>query len=217
MFRDRIHAGEILADLLRPYIKRDPYFFVIPNGGVPVAIPIIKLFYELNSKVDFQLLPVKKIHLPQRSSGFGAITIDGEVLLNGPLITRMKLPPAEIQSLTESTLKEINQRKLDYAIEPLSDDLTKKVVVIVDEGLPTGITMMAAIKSLQKFHPFELIVAVPTASQLAIDRISPYVNTIICPNIRRTFFFSTAHSYRSYQEVGVEEVKLLLKSIPLAA
>ena len=173
MYRDRIHAGEILADILLPLLKRNPYIFVIPNGGVPVAIPILKKLQKNNVPFEWALLVVKKIYIPNTTAGFGAITTDREILLNGPLVTRMEMHPDEIQRLAAKTLQELERREAEYGIEKRDYDLEGKQTVIIDEGLPSGITMMAAIKSLQHFHPSELIVAIPTASQTAIIQIEP--------------------------------------------
>jgi putative phosphoribosyl transferase len=213
MYRDRTHAGEVLAAILFPILKRNPYIFVIPNGGVPVAVPILKKLQKNNLLFEYAMLIVKKIYIPNTTAGFGAITIDREILLNGLLVTRMEMHPNEIQRLTAKTLREVERREAEYGIEKQEYNLEGRQTVIIDEGLPSGITMMAAIRSLQKFHPSELIVAIPTASQMAITQIEPEVSQIICPNVRKSFFFSTAQAYAHYSRVNIEMVKKLLKEV----
>ena len=180
LFHDRRHAGEILADALTPYVMQYPHLFIIPNGGVPVALPIVQKLYRESGRVQYDLLPVKKIHIPHRPVGFGAVTLTGEILLNAPLVTRMKLSPFDIQELASLTLDEINHRKQEYGIKDKNFNLKGRITIIIDEGLPSGITMIAAITSLQKFKPSRLIIAVPTASKIAIDRISSHIGEIIC-------------------------------------
>ena len=215
MFHDRIHAGEVLAELIEPYVKEPNHFFIIPNGGVPVALPIIKKMVNSNLVPYYDLIPVKKIYIPFQSAGFGAITLDNEVLLNAPLVQRMNIHPKDIERLAETTIQEIERRKLSYKITKKGFDLRNKAAIIIDDGLPSGITMMAAIKSLRQFKPFKIIIAIPTASQLAIDNISPFVNEILCPNIRNTSFFSTAHCYDNYPKLNIDETKNYLEKFPI--
>jgi predicted phosphoribosyltransferase len=185
--------------------------FTIPNGGVPIAIPVLRAFHEAQVNFEFHLLPVKKILIPQQTAGFGAITLDGQILLNGPLTARMQMHPDEIRHLARKTMQQIQRRRHAYSIEQQTFQLTERIVLLLDDGLPSGITMLAAIQSLQKYNPLKIVVAVPTASQIAVDRIQPYVHEFICPNIRSTAFFSTEHAYETYSELDIERTKFFLE------
>lgn len=213
MFKDRFDAGNALFNLLEPYIDNNTALFAIPNGGIPVALPIIEKMNEIYSNIKLNLILVRKIPIPEKpEAGFGAITLNGFVLFNGPLVTRMNLHEREIERLIQKVQTEINQRKELFGTRYQNFAIRDKSVILIDDGLATGITMTAAIQSIQEFNPLKIIVAVPTASRLAVNRIQAQVDVFICPNIRETFFFATQAAYENYHDVSNLEVQHILLS-----
>ena len=214
MYSDRSKAGEVLADLLDSYKMENLTILAIPNGGVPVAFPIYKRFRKINPKVEFQLLIVRKIPIPfNTEAGFGAITLDGTIILNKALVERIGLNEDQIQAQASMVLKQMRDRLKVYGLEEQKFDLQDKTAIIVDDGLASGFTMLAAIKSIQKYNPSKIIISVPTSPRSSISRVSPLVDTVICPNIRDTLFFAVANAYKKWYDLDFDEVHVILSEI----
>jgi putative phosphoribosyl transferase len=214
VFQDRSHAGEVLADLLKDYSHDKLSLVAIPNGGVPVALSIFKNFRELNQNVELQLLVVRKIPIPfNTEAGFGAITFDGTIILNQPLVARLGLTEDQIQHQASEVMQDMKRRLKFYDIETQKFEMKDKVVILIDDGLASGFTMIAAIKSIRKYDPRKIIVAVPTAPRSSVERVSPLVDAVICPNIRDTLYFAVADAYKNWYDLDAEEVRTILKEI----
>ena len=214
VFRDRRSAGETLAELLKPYTKENVTILAIPNGGVPVAFPIFKNFRKRNPNVEFQLLIVRKIQIPYNTeAGFGAITLDGTIILNEMLVARIGLNEEQIQRQASKTLKQIEERLKRYGIESQEFDLKNKVAILVDDGLASGFTMLAAVNSIKKFDPEKIVVAVPTAPRSSVERVAPLVDDLICPNIRDTLWFAVADAYKNWYDLEIDEVRGILEEV----
>ncbi len=214
MFRDRKQAGIALANLLEPLASENLSILAIPNGGTPVAFQIYKEFHKKNPNVEFNLLIVRKIPIPDNTeAGFGAVTSDGTIILNKPLVAQIGLTNDQIQKLAIKVIDEIHARLQKYGIHTQKFELINKVVILVDDGLASGYTMIAAIQSVKKFNPKKIIVAVPTAPRSSVERITPLVDNLICPNIRDTLFFAVADAYQNWYDLDVNEVREILKEV----
>ena len=214
MYRDRLHAGEVLAELLKPYSKERMVLLVIPNGGVPVGYGIFKRFRRENPNIEFNLIIVRKIPIPYNTeAGFGAITIDGTTILNEPLVARIGLTEQQIKKAASKVLEDMKVRLRIYGIEGQEFELKDKVAILVDDGIASGYTMIAAVKSIQKYHPKKIVVAVPTAPRSSVDRVAPLVNEVVCPDIQDTYSFAVANAYKNWYDLDVEEVREILKEI----
>ncbi|MCP8315323.1 MAG: phosphoribosyltransferase [archaeon] len=210
VFKDRIHAGELLAKKLENYKDEDLIILAIPSGGVPVGFIIAK---EINK--PFELMIVRKIPIPiEPEAGFGAMSFDGIIVLNKPLVERLGLTKEEIDECSSHVLKEIKRRMDKFRGDKPFPDLRNKVVIIVDDGLASGYTMLAAIKSVKKRSVRKIIVAVPTASTSAISLIFPYADEIVCLNIRDSFFFAVADAYKNWYDLSDDEVQNYLGKPP---
>jgi putative phosphoribosyl transferase len=216
VFRDRTHAGMILADLLERENNSNTVIIAIPNGGVPVALPIYNKIQKKNPNTIFHLLIVRKIPIPYNTeAGFGAITIDGTVILNEPLVQRIGLTEGQIQNQVTKVMAQMKHRLKEYGISSPKLELEGKNVIIVDDGLASGFTMIAAVKSIQKFQPQKIIIAVPTAPQSSVDRVSPFADQIVCPNVQNTLYFAVANAYKNWYDLEIAEVRELLQKANL--
>lgn len=214
MFRDRPHAGEVLAEGLKSYSKERVVLLVIPNGGVPVGFAIFKRFRKENPNVDFNLIIVRKIPIPYNTeAGFGAITIDGTIILNEPLVAQIGLTESQIQKAASKVLGDMKARLKTYGIETQKFELKDKVVILIDDGIASGFTMIAAVKSIQKYNPRKVVVAVPTAPRSSVERVAPLVDEIVCPDIQDTYSFAVANAYQNWYDLDTEEVRTILKEI----
>lgn len=206
VFRDRVHAGELLASKLKPYVGKDSIVLAIPSGGVPIGITLAK---ELGLQMD--LIIVRKLPIPYNTeAGFGSMSWNGEVKLNEKLVEQLQLRDPEIDSIIRDVKSELDKRMEIFRGNRPFPELKGKTAIIVDDGLASGYTLLAAISSVKKLSPARIIVAVPTASKNAVDLLAPYVDEIFCLNIRETKIFAVADAYQEWHDLTQQEVLKLL-------
>ena len=206
VFRDRVHAGELLASKLKPYVGKDSIVLAIPSGGVPIGSTIAK---ELGLQMD--LIIVRKLPIPYNTeAGFGSMSWNGEVKLNEKLVEQLELSDPEIDSIIRDVKSELDKRMEIFRGNRPFPELKGKTAIIVDDGLASGYTLLAAISSVKKLSPARIIVAVPTASKNAVDLLAPYVDEIFCLNIRETKIFAVADAYQEWHDLTQQEVLKLL-------
>ena len=209
VFTDRLEAGEILGSMLKTEYNHVEYGMVlaIPSGGVPVAINVSK---TLGLPLD--LLIVRKLQIPGNpEAGFGAMALDGTIFLNEALLAELHLNPALIEAEKRRVAMELEKRNVMFRKGRPSSDLVGKTVILVDDGLASGFTMLASVHMTKKAKARETVVAVPTAPQRSIDRILSEVDKIYCANIRTTPFFAVAEAYGHWYDLGEKEVLDLLE------
>jgi putative phosphoribosyl transferase len=203
VFSDRHDAGRKLGALIqsRPFLE-DPIVMAIPAGGVPVGVEIARALHA-----PFSLMIVRKIQIPGNTeAGFGAVTFDGHVLINEHLRSVLGLSGEEVDTAIAATRRNITERVARYMSGRPFPDPAKKSVVLTDDGLASGYTMLAAVESIRTLHPERIIVAVPTASASSAGRIAREVDECICLNIRSGDRFSVAEAYRNWFDLDDREV-----------
>ena len=221
-YESRFKAGEILAEFIlsqNPVIKRiisnkieKVFLFAIPNGGVPVVEGFCSVL-----KINYDVLIVRKIKIPYNTeAGFGSVTTDGTVLINEALLSRLNLSESSIENSIETTKREIKER-IDFYnkstdIESSYNSLiNKNYIFIMDDGLASGFTMLAAIKMIKKYNPKQLYIGIPTAPLHTVTLIQHDVDEIYCPNIRKTSWFAVADAYKHWYDVPEKEVLDIIK------
>jgi putative phosphoribosyl transferase len=209
VFRDRLQAGKLLSERLREYAnKGNVVLLALPAGGVPVGHVVAR---ELAISMD--LMIVRKIQIPWNAeAGFGAVTWDGEKVLNKNLIRRLGLTKKEVEESISQTKETIQERVKKFKKDKPMSDLKDKVVMLVDDGLASGFTMLAAVRSARKGTSKKIIVAVPTASLGAVKLLAPEVDEIVCLNIRSGPVFAVADAYKNWYDLTDEEVIKILQS-----
>ena len=206
VFRDRQHAGEILADMLREYGPSDAIVMAIPAGGVPVGKVLAE---KLN--FPFDLAVVSKITLPWNTEvGYGAVAFDGSVRLNNDLVARLGLTDEEIQQGISKTSAKVAHRVKNLRSEQALPDLSTSQIILVDDGLASGFTMHVAVEALQKAGTNRITVAVPTGHQRSVESIAGEVDTLYCANIRGGYHFAVADAYECWSDVDEEALASLL-------
>ncbi len=216
-YESRLKAGELLVEFIENRIKvlKDQLFnnktlffcFAIPNGGVPVTEGFCSKY-----NLTYDILIVRKIKIPYNTeAGFGAITTDGTILINKSLLSQLNLSEKQIQDSISLTKNEISERLKLYNKESslkkfYSDHIKNKYIFLLDDGLASGFTMLAAISMIKKYHPLKIYVAVPTAPLRTINRIKAEVDEIICPNIRDVLWFAVADAYKNWYDIPETEV-----------
>ena len=213
VYRDRIDAGEHLAFALKQFRTTNALVLAIPSGGVPVGLVVSSLL-----DLPFDLLIIRKIPIPgYTESGFGAVSLEGDMVLNEPLVRELGLSPEEIEVLAEPVQAELQARNRIFRENRPWPELTGKTVILVDDGLASGYTMLAAVRVVRRHKASLIVVAVPTASVSTIKLVAPQVDAIICPNIRSGYSFAVADAYRNWYDLDRTEVIKLLKSQGLLA
>ncbi|MFW9973248.1 MAG: phosphoribosyltransferase [Candidatus Odinarchaeota archaeon] len=216
-YESRFIAGKILAEYIKnnkeelfAQITRNPddfFCFAIPNGGVPVSEGFCSYF-----NIYYDILIVRKLKIPYNpEAGFGAITTDGTVLFNPPLLDQLNLSEKQINHSISLTKEEIQQRIKYYNRElnlqaKYLENIQNKNIIILDDGLASGFTMLAGIKMIKNYKPMKIYVAVPTAPLGTIKKVRSEVYEIFCPDIRNTLWFAVADAYEHWYDVPETEV-----------
>ncbi len=201
-FRDRVDAGERLAESLDEYRGSEIVILAVPRGGVPVAVKVAE---KLGAPLD--VVVPRKITIPGNpEAGYGAVTEDGTIVLNEPLVARLGLSQWQIQRQAEEVRAEIARRAAIYRSKLLMPSLEAKTAIIIADGLASGFTMLAAAKSTQQRNAARIVVAVPVASGAAYDLIKGVVDDLVCLVIARTYEFAVASFYHSWYDLTDAEV-----------
>ncbi|MFX1455446.1 MAG: phosphoribosyltransferase [Promethearchaeota archaeon] len=187
--------------------QEDFFCYCIPNGGVSVAEGFcsrLNLYYDI--------IIVRKIKIPYNTeAGFGSITTDGTILMNKTLLSQLNLSEDSIRNSIEITKSEINERlefygKKNNITDIYEHNIKNRNVFIIDDGLASGFTMLAAIKMIKKYNPVKIFITVPTAPLRTINFIKNEVDEVFCPNIRDTAWFAVADAYVNWYDVPESEV-----------
>jgi putative phosphoribosyl transferase len=213
MYKDRIQAGHALAGLLARYEAQSAVVLAIPRGGVEVAFPI-----AVRLRAPMDLVVPRKLPIPTNiEAGFGAITADGSKFLNEDLISYVGLTDAEIEEIAARVLEEVKRRERTYRGDKSFPELANRTAIVVDDGLATGYTALAAIAYVRKRQPKRVILAVPVASKDAEMLVKSQVDEYICPLTSNRPWFAVANFYERFSDLTDEEVLTCLKKYELVA
>ncbi|WP_414468325.1 phosphoribosyltransferase [Methanobacterium sp. ACI-7] len=207
VFRDRNHAGEVLAEMLMMYKNTDAVVFAIPAGGVPVAAEL-----AARLQISLEIAVVSKITLPWNTeAGYGAIAFDGTIILNEEMMQRLGLEESDIEKGIENTKIKVKRRIAEFQSGHASHKVSGRTAIIVDDGIASGYTMLVAVDALKKAGASQIIIAVPTAHFENIKQILPNVDAVYCANLRGGWSFAVADAYEFWSDVSEEEVIEILK------
>ncbi|QJA06967.1 phosphoribosyltransferase [Thermosulfurimonas marina] len=197
--------------MLRPAYEKGPpgWILAIPAGGVPVAVEVARAL-----KWPLDLLLVKKLPLPWNpEAGFGALTIEGDLLVNREAMRYFRLTEEDLAWARERAREELQKRNRLLRGGRPYPDLSGKTVLLVDDGLASGFTMLAGVQMVRRKGVSKVIVAVPTASERSLELLEPQVDEIYCPNVRSGPYFAVADAYQNWYDLDYEEVLDFLKSL----
>lgn len=207
IFENRFDAGKQLAEKLSAYKNETTIVLAIPNGGLPIGLQVA---LALGAELDVVIS--RKIPIPLRpEGGFGAVADDGTTILNHDLVRDLKLTPSQINYQVAGVRNEIQKRSIFYrGTRPLSV-VTGKTVIIVDDGLASGYTMMAAVESVRRRRPARIIVAVPVASEMAVRKVEKVADRIVTVETALVPKFYVSYYYRYWNTVSDDEGLKCLK------
>ena len=209
VFKDRDEAGRLLAERLVKYKDSNGIIFGIPSGGVPIAREIS---IALNLPVD--LIIARKIQIPYNpEAGFGAMGPDEETVFNKRLLNQIGLTEDEVSVQTKKTMSVVKKRNDLFRGDKPYPSLKDKTIIITDDGLASGYTMLAAVRFVKKTKPEKVVVAVPTGSKNTVDFILHEVDELVCLNVRGGYSFAVAEAYRNWYDMTDEEVISIIRQI----
>jgi putative phosphoribosyl transferase len=202
IFADRSDAGTMLGRIVRDTTPTDGLLLAIPSGGVPVAVAMQE---DINWPLD--LLLVRKVQIPWNTeAGFGAVNMDGDRIFNEPLLNSLNLTEQEVERQVDKTLQTIARRKELFRGSSPFPDIINKHIIIVDDGLASGFTMLAAIRFARRRNPSSITVAVPTGVLDTCIRIADEVDLLYCLNIRDNYPFAVASAYDNWYDLTDQDV-----------
>jgi predicted phosphoribosyltransferase len=192
---------------LENFRGQDAIVLAIPSGGVPIGLAI-----SLHLDLPFDLIIIRKIPVPENTeAGFGAVSLEGDMILNESMVRMLGLSTEEIEALAEPVKAELKFRNHIFREDRPWPDLKGRVVILADDGLASGYTMMTAARMVRRRGPERIAVAVPTASLSTINLLAQDVDQIVCPNIRTGRYFAVAEAYRDWHDLSRDEVVAMLK------
>ncbi|MGO0123475.1 phosphoribosyltransferase [Desulfothermobacter acidiphilus] len=208
MFTDRVDAGRRLAERLRGREYPQGLVLGIPRGGVVVGAEIAR---ELNLPLDV-IIP-RKIGAPGNPElAIGAVTQDGVPIFNEALVRQLGVTEAERERLVQEALAEVKRRLQRYraSLPPIS--WRGRTIILTDDGIATGFTVLAALRSLRRAGPREIILAVPVAPPDTLASLRPEVDELVClyaPEL----FMAVGQFYEDFPQTTDEEVIALLEEL----
>jgi len=207
LFRDRTDAGRRLAERLLKHEDKGAVVLAIPRGGVSVGFEVAKRL-----RARFDVVIPRKIPIPWNpEAGFGAITADGTMVLNERMVRSLGLEEEEIEQAAEEVRQEIVRRTKEYRGDRPPSDVKGKPVILVDDGLASGYTMLAAIESLRKHSPSCIIVAVPVASNGAARLVGHKADKLVALLVSHRLPFAVASFYVKWRDLTDEDVLVYLR------
>jgi len=214
LFRDRIDAGEQLAQRLSAYAGRADVVVVgLPRGGVPVAAEVAKALH-----VPLDIMVVRKLGVPGHEElALGAIAPGDAVVVNPGIMAQLLEPEVALHEAMVRETKELERREQEYRVARPSIDLSGKTALVVDDGLATGATMHAAVEALRRRGVMQCVVAVPVAAWgacVSFENAGIAVISVLVPED----FQAVGHHYEDFTQTADEEVlRVLLESQGLAS
>lgn len=205
-FRNRAHAGELLAgQLARHAHQPDAIVLALPRGGVPVGFAIAQRL-----GIGLDILIVRKLGMPHHEEfAMGAVGSGGVRVLQPGVPGLMGVTERDIEAVTARELAELARRELAYrgARAPLG--LAGRSVILVDDGVATGSTMMAAIEVARRMRPRTLALAIPVAPQDTVRKLAPQVDELVCL-LTPPLFRSVGQWYEEFDQTSDAQVQELL-------
>jgi predicted phosphoribosyltransferase len=194
--------------MLEHLIGENCIVLAIPRGGVVVGYEVAK---RLGSPLDV-IIP-RKLGAPgQPELAVGAVSEDGTIYLDEEIVRLTGVDQRYVEKTAKAEMEEIKRRVQIYREGRLNIDVRDKVVILVDDGLATGSTVISAIRHLRKLGPRKIVVAIPVASREALARVRVEADEVYCKHTP-SMFYAIGQFYADFEQVSDEEVLSLLAGL----
>jgi putative phosphoribosyl transferase len=210
-FRNRVHAGQLLAAALADYADRDDVIVLaLPRGGVPVAFEVAEKLH-----VPLDVIVVRKLGLPGwEELAMGAIASGGVLVRNEDVLRQAGVPEAALRQVAEIQLEELRRRELAYRGHEGAPEIAGRTVILVDDGIATGSTLRAAVQALRQLGAKGIVVAAPVGANDSCAMLEPMVDGVVVL-LRPERFQAVGLWYEDFSQTTDEEVtELLARSAP---
>ena len=206
-FRDRIDAGNLLAERLAKHGYTPATVLGIPRGGVILADIVAKKL-----AADFDIVIPRKLGAPENEElAIGAVMEDGTSYINRYIVSALRIPQHYIESERVRQAAEIRRRSAAYRKPDLSYNITDKNVIIVDDGIATGATVIASARWARKQHPLSLTIAVPVAPSQSVEVLEQESDSVIVLHMPHDFG-SVGQFYEEFGPVSDDQVTQIMRS-----
>ncbi|MEX2539919.1 MAG: phosphoribosyltransferase family protein [Actinomycetota bacterium] len=208
-YNDRFEAGRDLAEALRPLGLERPVVLGVPRGGVLVALPVAQ---ELDGDLD--VIVVRKVGAPRNPElGLGAVGAWGEPALDDRLVRTLEVSPEFLEREIEAQRAEARRRLSAYRADAPPPEVVGRDVVVIDDGIATGGTVIAAANLLRGRGPRRLVLGVPVAPAEGLARVAAAYDQVVCPHTPEPYY-AVGQWYRDFHQVTDDEVRKLLGQSP---
>jgi len=200
-FADRRDAGRRLAERLLPLTDEEPVVVALPRGGVPVAGEVARAL-----GAPLEILAVRKLGAPHNPEyGIGAIAEDGTRVFDPEGLAVLGIDNAALAAIVARESEELRRRVAAYRGDRHPIDLKGRTVVVVDDGVATGVTDTAALRSVRRKHPRRLILAVPVAAPDSLARLREEADDVLCL-LAPALLYGVGQWYRDFSQVSDDQV-----------
>jgi putative phosphoribosyl transferase len=205
-FRDRREAGRALAEELTFYRDKDDVLvFGLARGGVPVAWEIAA---ALRAPLDVFL--VRKLGVPRWSElAMGALASGGGVVMNHEVVSGLRVTDEQVREVLDSETAELARREHAYRGDRPIADPRDKVVILADDGIATGASMLAAVRAVRAGRPKSIVVAVPVGPESTCRELTQEADDVVCVTMPSRFE-AVGQVYADFRQVSDDEVRELL-------
>lgn len=205
-FRDRREAGRRLAEALDPYRQRHPFVLAIPRGGIVVGYEVA---VALGASLD--VVVPRKLRAPYNPElAIGAVAHDGSVYYDSPLVGSLKVPEDYLREEIAFQLEEIRRRLQAYRGARPQPELAGQAAIVVDDGIATGSTMIAALRAVRAMRPAATVAAVPVAPPEGCESLRAEADDVLCL-YTPVMFYAVGQFYEDFSQTSDEEAIDLLR------
>lgn len=207
LFEDREEAGRRVAKGLARFRGTDAVILAIPRGGIPVAVAAAHRL-----QLPWNVIVTRKLPIPSNpEAGFGAVAADGSIVLNKAMLGGLRMSKPQIEEITKDVKAEVIRRTEIYSAARPPIDITGKTVIVLDDGVASGYTMLAAIKSVRSHDPVKVVAAAPVASRSATAMIEEVADECVFEIVSQSVPFAVADYYVVWHDLSDDDILPLLR------